>query len=81
MNPSVLDLWSSALDQPVGLKVKTDDPTALQQELYKTRRLSGDARLMGFYLSIRGEEVWIVRGANLPEIKSNGGHRPLEMED
>lgn len=61
----MLELWYDALASDLGIVIKTNDPEALRQQLYKSRREAGDPNLDNLSVRISPtmprEEVWIVK--------------------
>jgi len=61
----LLELWYDALASDLGIVIKTNDPEALRQQLYKSRREAGDPNLDNLSVRISPtmprEEVWIVK--------------------
>ena len=75
------DLWPLALAQPVGLIVKAnyeahESPQTLVDLLEASR--SDDPERWKFAIQIRGQEVWMLRKGNLPEVRLDGKFKPLE---
>jgi hypothetical protein len=68
-------LWTEALGQTLGLRVQTDDPTALMDALLASR--VGRPELFSFTIQIRGEEVWLIRITGA-KIRTDGEFSPLE---
>jgi len=75
------DLWPLAAAQAVGLVVKArydegETPQDLVALLESAR--SDDPERWKFAIQIKGQEVWIVRKGNLPEVRLDGAYKPLE---
>jgi hypothetical protein len=77
------DLWPLAIAQPVGLIVKAEyedheTPQDLVALLEAAR--GSDPERWKFAIKIQGQEVWMLRKGNLPEVRLDGKFKPLEDE-
>lgn len=56
----LLTLWSMAAAAKFGIRIKTDDPTLLRQQLYRVRAESGNFKDLGIILPALDGQLWIV---------------------
>jgi len=56
----LLDLWTAALDAPLGIVIESQRPNALVQKLYAARRLCGHTAYMALKLVEEEDKVWII---------------------
>jgi hypothetical protein len=80
---TVEELWSIAVTRQVGTIVKArfedgEGPQDLVDLLEAAR--GQDPERWKFAVQIRGQEVWIVRKGNLPELRLDGAYKPLDEE-
>ncbi len=62
----ILNLWYSALDEPVGKVISTNDRSFLRNRLYSLRKGANDPKLkcLGIVFPENPNELWIVRHEN-----------------
>jgi hypothetical protein len=72
---TIAEVWTEALEQPLGLRVQTDDPTALMDALLISRLDRPD--LFAFTIQVRGREVWLIR-TTAAKVRIDGEYSPLE---
>lgn len=56
----LLTLWQMAATAKLGIRIKTDDPQLLRQQLYRTRADSGQFKDLGIILPSTPNQLWIV---------------------
>lgn len=71
-------IWSLVTTQPIGFKLRSNEPTALYNLLIEVRLTANNPDLFQFSVQVKGEEVWILRSKALPKVKVSGAFSPLE---
>ena len=56
----LLTLWQIAAVAKLGIRIKTDDPQLLRQQLYRVRADSGQFKDLGIILPSTPNQLWIV---------------------
>lgn len=56
----LLSLWAMAAAAKLGIRISTDDPGLLRQQLYKARAESGGYKDLGIVLPAIEGQLWII---------------------